>query len=92
MQYTEGLSRTQLVSGTMAHDAVLRNLEVLGEAAKNVPDAMRHLDDTSRGAASQGCATSWHTPTSASTTTSCGAWWSRKYRLLPRLASLRARL
>lgn len=36
MQYTEGLSRAQLVSGTMAHDAVLRNLEVLGEAAKNV--------------------------------------------------------
>ena len=46
MQYTDGLSRTQLVSGTMAHDAVLRNLEVLGEAAKNVPTAMRHMDDT----------------------------------------------
>jgi uncharacterized protein with HEPN domain len=29
----------------MAHDAVLRNLEVLGEAAKNVPSAMRQMDD-----------------------------------------------
>jgi len=46
MQYTEGLDRAQLVSGTMAHDAVLRNLEVLGEAAKNVPTATRQLDDT----------------------------------------------
>ena len=46
MQYTEGLDRAQLVSGTMAHDAVLRNLEVLGEAAKNVPTAIRQLDDT----------------------------------------------
>jgi uncharacterized protein with HEPN domain len=45
MQYTEGLGRAQLVSGTMAHDAVLRNLEVLGEAAKNVPSAMRQRDD-----------------------------------------------
>jgi uncharacterized protein with HEPN domain len=45
-QYTEGLGRAQLVSGTMAHDAVLRNLEVLGEAAKNVPAAMREMDDT----------------------------------------------
>jgi uncharacterized protein with HEPN domain len=46
MRYTEGLDRAQLVSGTMAHDAVLRNLEVLGEAAENVPTAIRQLDDT----------------------------------------------
>ena len=46
VKYSEGLGRAQLVSGTMAHDAVLRNLEVLGEAAKNVPAAVRHTDDT----------------------------------------------
>jgi len=45
VKYSEGLGRAQLVSGTMAHDAVLRNLEVLGEAAKNVPAAVRHMDD-----------------------------------------------
>lgn len=43
-RYTEGLSRAELVNGTMAHDAVLRNLEVLGEAAKNVPPDVRGLD------------------------------------------------
>jgi uncharacterized protein with HEPN domain len=42
-QYTQGLSRATLVSGTMPHDAVLRNLEVLGEAAKNVPADVRGL-------------------------------------------------
>ncbi|HTV00308.1 MAG TPA: DUF86 domain-containing protein [Luteitalea sp.] len=46
LKYSDGLGRAQLVSGTMAHDAVLRNLEVLGEAAKNVPAAMRQMDDT----------------------------------------------
>jgi uncharacterized protein with HEPN domain len=30
----------------LAHDAVLRNLQVLGEAAKNVPTAIRQMDDT----------------------------------------------
>ena len=30
----------------MAHDAVLRNLEVLGEAANNVTAALRQIDDT----------------------------------------------
>ena len=44
-QYTKGLSRAELVNGTMVHDAVLRNLEVLGEAAKNVPPDVRGLDD-----------------------------------------------
>ena len=43
-QYTNGVARAQLISGTMAHDAVLRNLEVLGEAAKNVSTEIRALD------------------------------------------------
>ena len=34
LQYSDGLGRAQLVSGTLAHDAVLRNLEVLGEAVR----------------------------------------------------------
>ena len=73
MRYTEGLGRAQLVSGTMAHDAVLRNLEVLGEAAKNVPSALRQMATGSSGVGSPGCATCLRMPTSASMTTSCGA-------------------
>ena len=40
-RYIEGLDRNSLVAGTMAHDAVLRNLEILGETAKKVPEEVR---------------------------------------------------
>jgi uncharacterized protein with HEPN domain len=42
-RYTDGLDRGGLVAGTMPHDAVLRNLEILGEAAKRVPADARAL-------------------------------------------------
>lgn len=43
-RYAEGSDRDGLVAGTMVHDAVLRNLEVLGEAAKRVPADARLID------------------------------------------------
>ncbi len=39
-----GLDRTGLMPGTMVHDAIIRNLEILGEAAKSVPPGTRDLD------------------------------------------------
>lgn len=58
--YTDGLRQPADGVGTMAHDAVLRNLEVLGEAAKNVPAKMRQMDGTvTRDTGLQGCATSY---------------------------------
>ena len=38
LQYTEKLSFEQFQEDFRTQDAVLRNLEVLGEAAKNIPD------------------------------------------------------
>ena len=35
--YVTGLDQTGLVSHQMAFDAVLRNLEIIGEAAKRIP-------------------------------------------------------
>jgi uncharacterized protein with HEPN domain len=35
--YTKNLSRDDFVSNSMVVDAVVRNLEIIGEAAKNVP-------------------------------------------------------
>lgn len=35
--YTTGLDREGLVGNQMAYDAVLRNLEIIGEAAKRLP-------------------------------------------------------
>ena len=42
-QYTSGLSREEFEKQRMAYDATLRNLELLGEAARHVPDVVRAL-------------------------------------------------
>ena len=42
-QYTGGLSPEEFQSRRMAYDATLRNLELLGEAARHVPDEVRAL-------------------------------------------------
>ena len=42
-QYTSGLSHEEFQSRRMAYDATLRNLELLGEAARHVPDEVRAL-------------------------------------------------
>jgi len=41
--YTSGLSREEFEKKRMAYDATLRNLELLGEAARHVPDEVRAL-------------------------------------------------
>lgn len=41
MRYSEGLSSEQFEANELVRDAVLRNLELLGEAAKQVPDDVR---------------------------------------------------
>ena len=79
-QYTQGLSRATLVSGTMPHDAVLRNLEVLGEAAKNVPADVRGLDVEIPAADHRVARRAGARLLRQSTTTSCGASSPRKSR------------
>ena len=72
--FTTGhLDRPQLVSRTMAHDAVLRNVEVLGEAAQNVPPAMSQLDDTIPWRRIAGLCDVLEHAYFGTTTTSCGA-------------------
>jgi uncharacterized protein with HEPN domain len=39
--YTDGYSKEQLFGDDLVMDAVLRNLELLGEAAKQIPEEMR---------------------------------------------------
>jgi uncharacterized protein with HEPN domain len=41
LRYTEGLTQTGLIQDERTYDAVIRNLEIIGEAAKHIPDAMR---------------------------------------------------
>jgi len=40
-EYTAGLSRETFAADTRTLDAVVRNLEVIGEAAKKVPEDLR---------------------------------------------------
>ena len=41
LDYTAGLDRSSFVASAMTHDAVLRNLELIGEAATHIPEAVR---------------------------------------------------
>jgi len=51
--YITKLNKTQFFSNKMAVDAVVRNLEIIGEATKNIPDdyKMQHSNVDWRGMA-----------------------------------------
>jgi uncharacterized protein with HEPN domain len=42
-EYTEGLSENEFLSNSMVHDAVIRQIEIIGEAARNISDEFRNL-------------------------------------------------
>jgi len=42
-RYTKGLNWNQFKKNEMAVDAVIRNLEIIGEASKNIPISIRNL-------------------------------------------------
>lgn len=37
-EYTNGMSENRLLANSMAHDAVVRQIEIIGEAARNISD------------------------------------------------------
>ena len=39
--YTRGMSENEFLSNSMAHDAVVRQIEIIGEAARNISDEFR---------------------------------------------------
>ena len=42
-EYTEGMAENEFLSNSMAHDAVVRQIEVIREAARNISDEFRNL-------------------------------------------------
>lgn len=42
-EYLTGVDRDEFVGGPLLQDAVIRNLEVIGEAAKQLPDDMKAM-------------------------------------------------
>jgi len=53
IRYTAGRDRDRFLADEMAYDATLRNMEVLGEAAKKIPETVcrRHPEVDWRGIA-----------------------------------------
>ena len=43
LAYSAGLTEATLTAEAMRYDAILRNLELIGEAATHVPDAVRAM-------------------------------------------------
>lgn len=41
MRYTKDLSRDLFIENELVFDATMRNLEIIGEAAKHTPDAIK---------------------------------------------------
>ncbi len=41
LSYTNGLDQSSFVADGLTYDATLRNLELIGEAATHIPDAVR---------------------------------------------------
>lgn len=41
LSYTKGMDRAAFIASEMTYDAVLRNLELIGEAATHIPDEVR---------------------------------------------------
>lgn len=40
-QYTQGLTQEEFFGNPQIHDAVLRRIEIIGEAAKHIPTSLR---------------------------------------------------
>jgi uncharacterized protein with HEPN domain len=44
LRYTEGMNFENFVADDRTFDAVIRNLHIIGEAVKNIPDDVRELN------------------------------------------------
>jgi uncharacterized protein with HEPN domain len=68
-QYRHRLDDSDGSIAAMAYDAILRNLAVIGEAVRSLPDEIKRPNRQRGGRASPDFATSSSTSTSASTAT-----------------------
>jgi hypothetical protein len=71
-EYTVGMDAETFRADQRTLDAVVRNLQIIGEAVKQLPDDVRSKERPSNGGKSLVFETSWCTHTSESTTRSFG--------------------
>ena len=77
MRYVDQETQEQFMADERTFDAVIRNLEIIGEAAKNVPETIRQCGHEiewrkAAGAKQRACATCLPMPILESTKTSYG--------------------
>lgn len=100
LRYARGLTFEQFKTDEKTIDAVLRNLAVIGEAVKRLPEEVRAVMQKWNGARSPACETSQFTSISESTRTSSGTssrtrsllysgrskeFWPASFRMMNRL-------
>jgi hypothetical protein len=73
-RYVAGVTFDSFVEDPEKQDAVLRRLEIIGEAVKALPQETETIIRPCHGARSPGRETSWFISTSAWTSTSPGRW------------------
>jgi uncharacterized protein with HEPN domain len=78
--YTDGLDQERFVASGLNYDATVRNLELIGEAATHVPDAIRTAYPQVPWRLVIAMRNRLITAISASTTIPCGVSWFRTCR------------
>lgn len=63
LSYPEGMDRAAFTASEITYDAVLRNLELIGEAATRIPDEVREANPEIPGVWSSPPITVSYTPT-----------------------------
>jgi hypothetical protein len=79
-RYTQGLDRDAFVQDDKTIDAVVRSLEVIGEAARRLPAEFKARQGEILGTRSPACATGSSTRTSTSTSSWSGRLSQRSSR------------
>ena len=46
LKYVDGISQDEFNQNSMIHDAVIRQIEIIGEASKNVPESFKNSYQT----------------------------------------------
>ena len=75
LRYTQGADLAHFVDDEKTFDAVVRNLEIIGEAAKHVSAEVQERYPESNGGVSPDCVTLWLMSTSGLMKTFCGTSW-----------------
>lgn len=84
IESTDGSSFDEFVANDLRYDATLRNLEIMGEAAKRAPESIRARFSAYPGATARSSGIGWRMPMMRSATGLCGTrcaaacrrrWW-----------------